>query len=222
MTSIHTPVLAPSLLAGDHGALRESAKAVESLGLKWLHIDIMDGHFVPNLTFGPEIVRSLRSSVGLFFDVHLMLDNPQHYLKPFREAGAGNLTIHAELEPTTLHDCFLDLDLMGCKKGLALNPATPFERAIPFLREIDLLLVMTVQPGFGGQAFRHDVVSKIQAASATRTQHNLRYRIQVDGGIDLSTAKLCLEAGADTFVAGNAFFKADDKEAFVHAFANHL
>lgn len=216
---MHSLVLAPSLLAGDHGALRESARFVESLGLKWLHIDIMDGHFVPNLTFGPEIVRNLRTSVGLFFDVHLMLDNPQDFLKPFKDAGADNLTIHAELDDTTIRNCFLDLDLMGCKKGLALNPATPFDRVIPFLNKIDLLLLMTVQPGFGGQPFRHDVVSKIKAASEARAHHRLKYRIEVDGGIDLTTAKLCREAGVDTFVAGNSFFKAPDQQAFVNAFS---
>lgn len=218
MSFAHERILAPSLLAGDHGALRESATKVEQLGLKWLHIDIMDGHFVPNLTFGPEVVRSLRSSVGLFFDVHLMLDNPQDFLEPFRNAGADSLTIHAELGSDIIKKCFSKLDAWGCVKGLALNPDTPLAAAESFLSEIDLLLLMTVQPGFGGQSFRHDVLPKIREAAEKRRNHDFRYRIQVDGGIDLSTAQLCHETGVDTFVAGNAFFKSMDPALFTERF----
>ena len=216
---MNDPILAPSLLASDHAELGEGAACVAGLGIKWLHLDIMDGHFVPNLSFGPETLAALRRHGSeLFFDTHLMLSEPHRYVGAFAKAGASRITIH--IEPPINHVAtFAAIRGHGCRAGLALNPGTPVEAVEPFLREVDLVLVMTVQPGFGGQAFREDVLPKISQVDAWRREHRLDLRIEVDGGIDTETAALCRAKGADTFVAGTSFFKAPDKAAFAEAFA---
>ncbi|MBC7369590.1 MAG: ribulose-phosphate 3-epimerase [Undibacterium sp.] len=215
----HAPILAPSLLAGDHAHLASSAALVEQLGLSWLHVDIMDGHFVPNLAFGPETVASLRRhGCKLFLDTHLMLSEPQHYVEAFARAGSDQISIH--IEPAYDHAAALArIRALGSKAGLVLNPDTPASAVEPFLDQVDLILVMTVQPGFGGQPFRTDMLAKLTQLATWRSERNLSFRLEVDGGIDLSNAPLCRAADADTFVAGTSFFKADDKPAFVQAFA---
>jgi ribulose-phosphate 3-epimerase len=211
------PILAPSLLAGDHARLGEGAAMVESLGVKWLHLDIMDGHFVPNLSFGPETLAALRRDGSkLFFDTHLMLSEPQKYVEAFAKAGASRISIH--VEPSYDHAATLArIQSLGCKAGIALNPGTPAAAVEPFLATVDLVLVMTVQPGFGGQAFRPDVLPKIAQLDTWRRTHALDLRIEVDGGIDITTAAQCRSEGADTFVAGTSFFHAQDRAAFAAA-----
>lgn len=216
---LHPPVLAPSLLAGDHARLLESAGQVVDLGLAWLHLDIMDGHFVPNLSFGPETLAALRRhGVKLFFDTHLMLSEPQRYVEAFARAGADRISIH--IEPSYDHAATLArIRELGCKAGIVLNPGTPAAAIEPFLTAVDLVLVMTVQPGFGGQSFRAEMLPKIATIDGWRRERGLELRLEVDGGIDLETARSCRAAGADTFVAGTSFFKAGDKAAMVAAFA---
>lgn len=216
---MHPALLAPSLLAGDHAQLATSARLVEDLGLPWLHVDIMDGHFVPNLTFGPETLAALRRhGLKLFFDTHLMLDQPQRYIEPFARAGANQISIH--IEPDYDHAATLaQIRKLGCHAGIVLNPDTPASAIEPHVAQVDLVLVMTVQPGFGGQPFRQDMLAKLEQIDRWRRERRLSFRLEVDGGVDLKTAPLCRAAGADTFVAGTSFFKAEDKPAFAAAFA---
>lgn len=210
-------LIAPSILAGNHAALGESlADAESTAGVQWIHLDIMDGHFVPNLTFGPQTVADLRPRSQLFFDTHLMLDNPHEFIEPFAKAGSQNITIH--VEPSyPIAETLAELKKLGVGAGICVNPGTPAAAIEPFLEQIDLVLVMTVQPGFGGQSFREDMLPKIKQIRQWRDTRGLGFRIQVDGGVNLETGRLCAEAGADTFVAGTAFFKAADRAAFAAA-----
>ncbi|HEU5080462.1 MAG TPA: ribulose-phosphate 3-epimerase [Opitutaceae bacterium] len=215
---MHAPILAPSILAGNHANLASSAQIVADLGLKWLHIDIMDGHFVPNLTFGPQTVAALRKTSDLFFDVHLMLDEPAAYLEPFAKAGANSISIH--IEPNYDHRANLSkIRELGCRRGIVINPGTPVSSIEHLLDQVELVLVMTVQPGFGGQPFRDDMLGKLEKLSALRTQRGLDFRLEVDGGIDLETGLKCRKAGADTFVAGTAFFASGDRKHFADVIA---
>lgn len=216
---LHSSLLNPSLLAGDHANLAASARVVADLGLPWLHCDIMDGHFVPNLSFGPETFAALRrSGIPLFFDTHLMLDEPQRYIEAFAKAGSNLISIH--IEPAYDHGATLArIRALGCQNGIVLNPGTPASAVEHLLDHVDLVLAMTVQPGFGGQPFRRDVLPKLQQLDAWRRARGLKFRLEVDGGIDLATAAECRDAGADTFVAGTSFFRAADKPAYAAAFA---
>jgi ribulose-phosphate 3-epimerase len=215
---MHAPILAPSILAGDHANLAASAAIVEQLGLKWIHLDIMDGHFVPNLSFGPQTVAALRKNSKLFFDVHLMLSEPHRYIEAFAKAGANLISIH--IEPEYDHAATLTrIRELGCQRGLVLNPGTPASAIEPLLDQVELVLVMTVQPGFGGQSFRRDQLEKIARIAAVRRERGLNFRLEVDGGIDLATGAECCAAGTDTFVAGTSFFNAPDRQAYAAAIA---
>jgi ribulose-phosphate 3-epimerase len=214
---VNPAILAPSLLAGDHAHLGDSAAAVARHKLRWLHLDIMDGHFVPNLTFGPETLGALRRAGNtLFFDTHLMLSEPHRYIESFAKAGADLISIH--IEPDYDHAGTLArIRALGCQCGIVLNPGTPAEAVRHLLDQVDLVLVMTVQPGFGGQSFQPAMIAKIAQLHSWRSETKAVWRLEVDGGIDVAHAHECRAAGADTFVAGTAFFKAPDRTAFAAA-----
>ena len=216
---MHAALLSPSLLAGNHANLAASAQQVSGLGLTWLHLDLMDGHFVPNLTFGPETLAALRRAGSkLFFDTHLMLSEPHRYIEAFAKAGADLISIH--IEPAYDHVATLArIRSLGCQNGIVLNPGTPATAIEHLLEAVDLVLVMTVQPGFGGQSFRAEMLPKLRQIDAWRHERNLKFRLEVDGGIDLVHAAECRAAGADTFVAGTSFFRAADQAAYAAAIA---
>lgn len=220
MPSPHASILSPSLLAGDHAHLAASAQVVATAGLSWIHLDLMDGHFVPNLTFGPETLAALRRAGStLFFDTHLMLAEPHRYIESFAKAGANLISVH--IEPAYDHAATLArIRELGCQNGIVLNPGTPASAIEHLLDHVDLVLVMTVQPGFGGQPFRRDMFPKLHQLHQWRQQRSLNFRLEVDGGIDLATGPECRAAGADTFVAGTSFYRAADKPAFAAAVAS--
>jgi ribulose-phosphate 3-epimerase len=199
-------IIAPSLLASDFSRFGKEAERAAKSGADWLHLDIMDGQFVPNISFGPAVVAAVRPHAkNLFFDVHLMCGKPEILLEPFVKAGADQLIVHVELGDR-VPQLLWKIKSLGIKAALAINPPTAITEVQPYLDKIDMLLVMTVNPGFGGQSFIHECLPKIQQADAWRRERKLSYRLEVDGGINNQTAAECARAGADTFVAGTSLF----------------
>jgi ribulose-phosphate 3-epimerase len=204
-------LIAPSILAADFSQLAEEIHRVETAGADWIHCDIMDGHFVDNISFGPAIVAAVHKQTKLPLDVHLMIQHPDHYAPRFVEAGANSITVHVEAEAK--HDIGKTLRMIrdaGCRAGLTLNPATPFSAVEPYLTNIDLLLVMTVHPGFGGQAFRPEMMDKVKRAREWQRTHGATLDIEVDGGITAETATPSIKSGANVLVAGTSIFRATD------------
>lgn len=197
--------LAPSILSADFSKLGDEVKIVEEAGCEYLHIDVMDGHFVPNISFGPVIMKSIRKQSKMVFDCHLMIDEPARYIKDFAEAGADIITIHYE-STNHLHRAIMAVKECGCKVGVSLNPATPINVLEYILQDLDMVLIMSVNPGFGGQSFIQSSISKIRDLKNMITEKNLNIDIQVDGGVSNSTIGDIVEAGANILVAGSAIF----------------
>ena len=211
-------LVAPSILAADFSSLAVETKRVEEAGADWIHLDIMDGHFVDNISFGSAVVKTIRGLTSLPLDVHLMIEHPSHYAPRFVEAGANSITVH--VEPESKHDVgktLRDIRVANCRAGLSLNPATPFEAVEPHLANIDLLLVMTVHPGFGGQSFRPEMMEKVKRAREWQHSHHAALNIEVDGGINAETAQISIENGANVLVAGTSIFRAEDYRQAISA-----
>lgn len=204
-----TKIIAPSILSADFARLGEEVKAVAAAGADWIHVDVMDGHFVPNITVGPLIVGALRPVTTLPLDVHLMIADPAKYAEEFIKAGANSVTIHHETVRNP-RDVLARIRKHGAKCGISVKPATPISTIEPILTEVDLVLVMTVEPGFGGQKLLDECVKKIAELSHIRKERGLKFLIEADGGISEKTAHTVSKAGCDVFVAGSAIFKADD------------
>lgn len=202
--------IAPSILSADFSKLGEEIKEVEQAGADYIHVDVMDGHFVPNITIGPLIVDAIRPVTNLPLDVHLMIENPDQYIDQFAGSGADIITVHYEA-CTHLHRTIMHIKEKGVKAGLVINPATPVELIRPILPELDLLLFMTVNPGFGGQSFIPSVLDQIKQADQWRKDMQLDLEFEVDGGINTDTAAWCKEAGIDVFVAGSFIFNKTDR-----------
>lgn len=208
--------IAPSILSADFANLQRDISGIAANGGDWVHVDVMDGIFVPNITIGIPVVQALRKVTELPLDVHLMIDRPVRYVEDFVKAGADLVTIHVEADqPQNTLDALDRIHAMGCKAGIVLKPKTPADVALPYLTKCDLILVMTVEPGFGGQKFMADMMPKLRQLRGWLDEVNPNCLLEVDGGVDLTTHAICKENGADVLVAGSAYFKAEDKGHFV-------
>jgi ribulose-phosphate 3-epimerase len=203
--------IAPSILSADFSKLGEEISAVEKAGADYIHVDVMDGHFVPNITIGPLIVSAIRPITKLPLDVHLMIENPDQYIEAFAKAGADYLTVHVEAD-RHLHRTIQKIKSLGVKAGVVLNPATPVDTIQHIIGDIDLVLLMSVNPGFGGQKFIPEVLNKIRQVKEMAANKGLEIEIEVDGGVNPETARQCIEAGANVLVAGSAIYNQQDYE----------
>ena len=211
-------ILSPSILSSDYMNMQRDFADCKEKGCKWLHVDIMDGHFVPNLSFGYSLVQSMRPVTDLVLDVHLMIDTPIKYAENFCKAGADYLTIHVEADtPENIKKTLELIRSLGVKPGIVVKPKTPAEAIAEYLPMVDLVLVMTVEPGFGGQKFMADMMPKLKQLRTMLDEVNPSCHLEVDGGVDLVTGEVCKENGADVLVAGSAYFKAADRGTFVKA-----
>lgn len=210
--------IAPSILAADFANLQRDIENIEENGSDWVHVDVMDGLFVPNISIGLPVVQAIRPVTRLPLDVHLMIEKPIRYVERFVKAGADIVTIHLEADqPQNTLEALDKIHALGTKAGIVLKPKTPAEAALPYLKKCDVVLVMTVEPGFGGQKFMADMMPKLRALKALLARENPGCLLEVDGGVDETTCVLCKENGADVLVAGSAYFKAADRKGFVQA-----
>ena len=209
-------MISPSILAADFSELGRDIRDIEKNGADWVHVDVMDGVFVPNISIGVPVVQSIRPVTRLPLDVHLMITQPIRYIDTFAKVGADWITFHIEADTQEKNlECIRKIHALGLKAGISLKPGTPVEATFPYLGEVDMVLVMTVEPGFGGQKFMADMMPKLKQLRAMLDEVNPGCHLEVDGGVDLVTGEVCKENGADVLVAGSAFFKATDKPAFV-------
>ena len=214
-------LIAPSLLSSDFADLKTEIAKVTEAGAHMLHVDVMDGHFVPNLTIGMPVVKAIKNVSNLPLDVHLMIDKPEKFIEEFAKAGSDYLTIHVE-STTAVKDCLMQIRKLKMKPGITLRPKTKLDEIKPFLAFIDLVLIMTVEPGFGGQSFMHDQLEKVSWLKSYRDKNKLNYLIEIDGGVNEQTAQLCWEAGADVLVAGSAVFNGEKTAANYRANIQNL
>ena len=210
------PIVAPSILGADFGHLADEIASAESAGIQFYHLDIMDGHFVPNISFGPGIVKTINGLTEKYLDCHLMLSEPEKYFEPFVKAGADSITFHLEVHPDPRANA-KQLHELEVGAGISMNPDMPIERVLPFLEHFEYLLLMSVFPGFGGQAFMPNVIPKIETARHFISSHGLKTQIEVDGGVDATNAGELAKAGADILVMGTAFFKSSDRTGLVRS-----